>query len=71
MRIELETFVNAGLQEGWGGWPLKEGHRMSRTLVLPLRAALEGLWRRQDSGWILPGGPLGALRVGCRYNVEN
>jgi len=23
MRIELESFVNRGLQEGWGGWPAK------------------------------------------------
>ncbi len=23
MRAELERFVNAGLQEGWHGWPLK------------------------------------------------
>jgi len=23
MRIELETFVNQGLQEGWRGWPMK------------------------------------------------
>ncbi len=24
MRIELERFVNAGLRQGWRGWPLKE-----------------------------------------------
>jgi len=23
MRMELESFVNRGLQEGWVGWPLK------------------------------------------------
>jgi hypothetical protein len=23
MRMELERFVNVGLQEGWSGWPLK------------------------------------------------
>ena len=23
MRIELESFVNKGLKEGWCGWPLK------------------------------------------------
>jgi hypothetical protein len=23
MRNELETFVNRGLSEGWGGWPTK------------------------------------------------
>ena len=25
MRIELERFVNTGLQEGWTGWPVKVG----------------------------------------------
>ena len=25
MRIELERFVNQGLQEGWTGWPVKAG----------------------------------------------
>ena len=24
MRIELETFVNQGLAEGWCGWPTKQ-----------------------------------------------
>lgn len=23
MRVELESFVNRGLQEGWHGWPRK------------------------------------------------
>jgi hypothetical protein len=23
MRVELESFVNKGLKEGWRGWPLK------------------------------------------------
>jgi hypothetical protein len=23
MREELESFVNQGIEEGWGGWPLK------------------------------------------------
>lgn len=23
MRVELESFVNQGLQEGWCGWPMK------------------------------------------------
>jgi hypothetical protein len=25
MRIELERFVNTGLQEGWTGWPRHDG----------------------------------------------
>lgn len=24
MRVELESFVNAGLRQGWRGWPLKD-----------------------------------------------
>jgi hypothetical protein len=31
MRIELESFVNAGLQEGWRGWPLKDPIRLGRA----------------------------------------
>jgi hypothetical protein len=25
MTEELESFVNKGIEEGWSGWPLKEG----------------------------------------------
>ena len=71
MRIELEAFVNAGLQEGWCGWPLKDGSGRSRLSVLPLCTELAGFWRGQDRGWMLTGGSLEALRVGHRYNVEN
>ena len=71
MRIELEAFVNAGLQEGWGGWPLKDGSGLSQLCILPLRTEAVRFWRRQDRGWALPGGSLETLRVGHRYNVEN
>ncbi len=27
MRVELESFVNQGLQEGWQGWPRKNTAR--------------------------------------------
>ena len=27
MRVELESFVNRGLQEGWHGWPRKNTGR--------------------------------------------
>ena len=42
MRTELEIFVNEGLREGWGGWPLKsevrQGRpRSGRTSVTSLR----------------------------------
>ena len=27
MKLELESFINTGLQEGWDGWPAKMGRR--------------------------------------------
>jgi hypothetical protein len=33
MRIELETFVNQGLEEGWCGWPTKGPWPDRRELV--------------------------------------
>ena len=66
MRNELETFVNAGLREGWRGWPLKEESRASRTFVLPMHLELARFWNRQRAGWTL-----GVSRVGHHYCVEN
>jgi hypothetical protein len=43
MRTELEMFVNEGLREGWGGWPLKQesdvgGQALEQRLrIAPLR----------------------------------
>ena len=31
MRIELERFVNTGLQEGWTGWPRHDGRNYHRA----------------------------------------
>jgi len=31
MRVELERFVNQGLQEGWCGWPRHENGSFHRT----------------------------------------
>jgi hypothetical protein len=31
MRIELEIFVNQGLQEGWHGWPRHDDRGFHRT----------------------------------------
>ncbi|OHB67753.1 MAG: hypothetical protein A2Y77_08160 [Planctomycetes bacterium RBG_13_62_9] len=43
MRMELESFVNAGLREGWRGWPLKdealEGPRFSDRFGLAALSA--------------------------------
>jgi hypothetical protein len=50
MRAELEIFVNAGLQEGWRGWPLKsqEGGRKTedrRRRRRPFSALRTRVWR--------------------------
>jgi hypothetical protein len=66
MRNELEAFVNAGLQEGWHGWPLKEESDVNRALVLPMHVEPVRFWSRQHAGWTL-----GASWVGRRYCVEN
>lgn len=56
MRIELEQFVNAGLQEGWTGWPLKvgacvESHLAGQWSAVPVRA-----WLCRQDGLICPAG---------------
>jgi hypothetical protein len=66
MRNELEAFVNAGLREGWRGWPLKEARCAGRTLVLPAYVKPARFWSRQRAGWTL-----GVSRVARRYCVEN
>lgn len=33
MRIELESFVNTGLREGWHGWPRKGEARRQQRLA--------------------------------------
>lgn len=30
MKLELESFINTGLQEGWDGWPAKIGMQIGR-----------------------------------------
>ena len=45
MRMELESFVNAGLREGWHGWPLKIGTDRTHTLTESWRATSAGTWR--------------------------
>ena len=30
MKLELESFINTGLQEGWDGWPAKIGTQAVR-----------------------------------------
>ncbi len=70
MRVELEAFVNTGLQEGWCGWPVKEKSRKNRASGV-LRAGPMKFWRRQGNGGIAPGERLQAFRASGRYCVEN
>jgi hypothetical protein len=51
MRIELETFVNVGLQEGWHGWPRKAEACQTPRFRGPLYAVTPGTGReaRDDS----------------------
>ena len=43
MRIELESFVNRGLQEDWGGWPPKRGDFEGRVGSSPTRNNAESI----------------------------
>jgi len=70
MRVELEAFVNMGLREGWGGWPLKEETRASWTSGV-LRAGPIRFCRRQGNAGTASYGRLQAFRAGGRYSVEN
>lgn len=33
MRLELESFINTGLQEGWDGWPAKMTMQIERNCL--------------------------------------
>ncbi len=57
MRVELEWFVNRGLQEGWQGWPRKNtgrrdeapGERSAGGLDRFTRRIRENLGLRSDA----------------------
>jgi hypothetical protein len=70
MRVELESFVNAGLREGWRGWPLKEETSTGRISNLPLRGKMAGFWCKRDCGLIAFGGRL-AAGIANRLCFEN
>jgi hypothetical protein len=66
MRIELERFVNAGLEEGWHGWPRKAETRPEPYFRARLHATAEGAGRetRGDSAsFVEPHGTCGSLRL--------
>jgi len=71
MRVELESFVNAGLREGWRGWPLKEGIFARRVSGLPLHAKMARLWCRRGSGLTASGERLRAIGIVGRFYVQN
>jgi hypothetical protein len=66
MRIELERFVNAGLQEGWHGWPRKAEACQTPRFCGRLHAATEGAgWEARDgsASFVEPSGAFGTLRL--------
>jgi len=70
MRVELEAFVNAGLREGWGGWPLKGQSRVNRASGM-LHAGPIRFWWRPGKRASALGERLQTFRAGRRYCVEN
>lgn len=69
MRIELETFVNAGLQEGWRGWPLKAQRDSGYRLDPRNRAGWVEVCRGSRGGSLLLTRRQGISL--CRFAVEN
>jgi hypothetical protein len=56
MRIELERFVNTGLQEGWTGWPLKVGACVTCRLAGQWSVAPASAWLCHHDGRVCPVG---------------
>jgi hypothetical protein len=63
MRIELEAFVNAGLREGWHGWPLKGQTGMRPAMHSRWYAAVGGTDRRDSTVRVVPLEAPGAVRL--------
>jgi len=60
MRIEMEKFVNAGLREGWRGWPLKAESHESGAWSSEAGDVPGHRFRVQDAGRLWP---FAALRL--------
>lgn len=56
MRMELEQFVNAGLREGWTGWPQKAEACVESRLAGQWSAAPVRGWLCRHEGLICPAG---------------
>jgi hypothetical protein len=63
MRIELERFVNAGLQEGWHGWPRKAETCREPRFGDRLGATAERTGRETRDDWACFFGTRGTLRL--------
>jgi hypothetical protein len=61
MRMELEQFVNAGLQRGWTGWPLKVETCVASRFSGQWQAAPTESWVGGSDGWVCPAGRGGAF----------
>jgi hypothetical protein len=63
MRTELEIFVNKGLREGWGGWPLKGEIQKGRPSSSRLKATSLRIWRGGRSNPARSMGRLGPFAI--------
>ena len=54
MRMELEQFVNVGLQQGWTGWPLKAEACVSSRFSGQWLAVSTESWLGGSDGLICP-----------------
>ena len=54
MRMELEQFVNTGLQQGWTGWPLKVETCVASGFSGQWQAASAESWLGGSDGWVCP-----------------
>jgi hypothetical protein len=71
MRVELESFVNAGLRQGWRGWPLKEGIRARRMSNPPACGKIARFWCKQDDRLTAFGERLTTAGIFNRLCFEN
>jgi hypothetical protein len=54
MRMELERFVNAGLEEGWTGWPLKVDSCISKRFSGEWSPASVQSWLGESNALAVP-----------------
>lgn len=70
MRVELERFVNVGLQEGWHGWPRRAEAGQGSRFRGRWHATTEGAARETGDDSVSFGGPHGAFGTLRRFDRE-